>query len=413
MTFSEPDSDSLKSFFVMFIGQAISLVGSRLVQFALVWWLTKQTGSVNILAFASIMAILPQAILGPFAGVLVDRWNRKRVMMVADSGIAFSTLILAFLYASNQVEILHIYLLMFIRSIGGAFHWASMQASTSLMVPKEQMARVAGLNQSISGIAGIVAPPLGALLMDILPIQHVLAIDVSTALFAVTPLFFIHVPQPQRIYVKSKSILEDLRGGLDYIFRWRGLLIIMGMVLVINLLISPAFSLLPLLITDYFKGGVYELALIQSSLGLGMIVGGLVLSVWGGFKSRIKTAFTALIFASLGILVFSQTPSTLFLVAVASIFVFGVMNSIANSSFFAALQTLVPPHVQGRVFTLIMASSTIAQPVGLAIAGPVAEYFSIRSWFLVGGISFLVMTIIAFSTPAVIKFEETTPPHYE
>lgn len=409
---TEASSQSLRNFFIIFTGQTISLVGSRLVQFSLVWWLTQQTGSANVLAFASIMAILPQAILGPFAGVLVDRWNRKRVMLFADTGIALVTVALALLYASGMVQIWHIYALMFIRSLGGAFHWTSMQASTSLMVPREQIARVAGLNQSVSGIASIVAPPMGALLIEILPIQYVLGIDIVTAVFAIVPLLVIHVPQPPQQLSRAKTVLEDLRGGLNYVMEWKGLLIIMVMSLTINLLISPAFSLLPLLITSYFKGGALELAWIQSANGLGMILGGLLLGIWGGFKSRVKTAFVALVIAGVSILGFSQTPPDFFPLAVVSIFIFGVTNSIANSSFFAALQTLVPPEVQGRVFTLAMAASTIAQPIGLAVAGPVSEILSIRSWFVIGGVSFIVMAVLSFSTPAVMKLEDTAPPEY-
>ena len=409
---TEASSQSLRNFFIIFTGQTISLIGSRLVQFSLVWWLTQQTSSANVLAFASIMAILPQAILGPFAGVLVDRWNRKRVMLVADTGIALVTVVLALLYASGMIQIWHIYALMFIRSLGGAFHWTSMQASTSLMVPREQIARVAGLNQSVSGIASIVAPPMGALLIEILPIQYVLGIDIVTAVFAIVPLLVIHVPQPPKQLSKAKTVLEDMRGGLNYVIEWKGLLIIMVMSLTINLLISPAFSLLPLLITGYFKGGALELAWIQSANGLGMILGGLLLGIWGGFKSRVKTAFVALVIAGFSILSFSQTPPDVFPLAVVSIFIFGVTNSIANSSFFAALQTLVPPEVQGRVFTLAMAASTIAQPIGLAVAGPVSEILSIRGWFVIGGVAFIVMALLSFFTPAVMKLEDTAPPEY-
>jgi len=400
----------MRPFFIIFTGQAISLIGSRLVQFSLVWWLTQQTGSASILAFASIMAILPQAILGPFAGVLVDRWNRKRVMLFSDFGIALVTVVLAFLYFSGLVQVWHIYALMFIRSLGGAFHWTAMQASTSLMVPKEQIPRVAGLNQSVSGIASIVAPPIGAVLIEVLPIEYVLGIDVLTAVVAIVPLLFIPVPQPPRKLSGANSVLEDLHGGLSFVLKWRGLMIIMVMSLVINLMISPAFSLLPLLVTTYFSGGALELAWIQSANGLGMIMGGLLLGVWEGFKSRVKTAFTALIIAGLCILGFSQTPPEILMLAVAFIFLFGITNSIANSSFFAVLQTLVPPEYQGRVFTLAMAASTIAQPIGLSIAGPLSELLGIRSWFILGGISFIIMSILAFTTSSVRKFEETSPP---
>ena len=147
-------------FFAIWAGQAFSLIGSGLVQFALVWWLTSTTGSATVLATGTLVAILPGVVLGPFAGALVDRWNRRIVMMAADGFIALATLGLAVLYALGAMQIWHVYVIMFLRSLGGASHWPAMQASTSLMVPEEHLARVAGLNQTMQGALNIVAPPI-------------------------------------------------------------------------------------------------------------------------------------------------------------------------------------------------------------------------------------------------------------
>jgi DHA3 family macrolide efflux protein-like MFS transporter len=147
------------SFMVIFGGQAFSLFGSRLVQFALVWWITETTGLASTLAFASIVAMLPQVLLGPFAGALVDRWNRKTVMMVSDSLIALVVVALALLYGAGAVRLWHVFLAMFIRSLGGAFQWPAMQATTTLMVNRESLSRVAGMNQSLQGLAAGTADP--------------------------------------------------------------------------------------------------------------------------------------------------------------------------------------------------------------------------------------------------------------
>lgn len=201
------------------------MLGSHLVQFALVWWLTETTGSATALAVATMMALLPQVFFSPIAGELVDRWNRRKVTMVADGVIALAVVVLAVLYALDAVQVWHIYLLMLIRAAGGAFHWPAMQASTTLMVPEKHLWRVAGLNQTLSGMANIVSPPLAALLFSILPMQSILAIDVGTAALAVTPLFFIYVPQPERKETPESaeakpSMLADLREGLRFV--WGG-----------------------------------------------------------------------------------------------------------------------------------------------------------------------------------------------
>jgi len=381
-----------------------------LVQFALVWWLTMASGSASVLAFASIMAVLPQVLLGPFAGTLVDRWNRRTILMISDGLIALAIVVLALLFAQGAVQIWHIYVLMAIRSLGGAFQWPAMQASTTLMVPEKHLSRISGINQSLQGLANIVAPPLGALLLELMPIQNILAIDVSTAILAIGPLFFMSIPQPHREEAEGRpSVLADLREGFRFVWGWKGLMAIVGMALVINLLTSPAFSLLPLLVTHHFNGGAIELAWLQSANGVGMILGGILLGVWGGFKSRIKTAMFALGITGACLLVFGFTPGSAFFLAVGLIFVFGAMNSIANASFFALLQSTVPADIQGRVFTLMMSLTMSMTPVGLALAGPVADLMGIRIWYVVAGAVMTLMSIGAFFIPTIMRIEEENP----
>lgn len=381
-----------------------------MVQFALVWWLTMASGSASVLAFASIMAVLPQVLLGPFAGTLVDRWNRRTILMISDGLIALAIVVLALLFAQGAVQIWHIYVLMAIRSLGGAFQWPAMQASTTLMVPEKHLSRISGINQSLQGLANIVAPPLGALLLELMPIQNILAIDVSTAILAIGPLFFMSIPQPHREEAEGRrSVLADLREGFRFVWGWKGLMAIVGMALVINLLTSPAFSLLPLLVTHHFNGGAIELAWLQSANGVGMILGGILLGVWGGFKSRIKTAMFALGITGACLLVFGFTPGSAFFLAVGLIFVFGTMNSIANASFFALLQSTVPADIQGRVFTLMMSLTMSMTPVGLALAGPVADLMGIRIWYVVAGAVMTLMSIGAFFIPTIMRIEEENP----
>ncbi len=399
-------SKAMAPFLVLFTGQAFSLFGSRLVQFALVWHLTELTKSPSVLATASIAALLPQVFIGPFAGALVDRWNRRVVMMVADSLIALSILFLAFMFSVGRVEVWHIYAVMMFRAAGGAFQWPAMQASTSMMVSRKHLSRVAGLNQALSGLVAVSAPPLGALLLAIMPIQYVLVIDVLTAIFAVGPLMFIIVPQPEHDGGSARGVLGDMKEGFQWIFKQKGLLVIMLMSLCINMVTTPTFTMLPLLITEFFKGGAIELAWVQSANGVGMILGGITLGVWGGFKSKINTAFSGLFVAGIGLLVFSRTPADMLWIGVASMFVFGFMNSIANSSFFSVLQALIPHDMQGRVFTLIMSTSVAVSPIGLAIAGPVVELTGLRFWFVISGVVFMLGSLVGFTVPLVRTLEE-------
>src|SRR5215216_7140935 len=183
-------------FFTIWSGQALSLFGSALVQFSLIWWLTQKSGSATVLAIATLVGMLPQIVIGPFAGALVDRWNRRIIMIVADGTIAAFSLLLAYLFATGTVQVWHVYAIMAVRALGGAFHFPAMSASTPLMVPKEQLTRINGLNQALQGVNSLAAPPLGALLLGILTTQGVLLIDVGTAMLAILPLLFIPIPQP-------------------------------------------------------------------------------------------------------------------------------------------------------------------------------------------------------------------------
>jgi MFS transporter, DHA3 family, macrolide efflux protein len=396
-------------FFTIFSGQALSLFGSALVQFALVWYLTRQTGSATILATATLVAMLPQIVLGPFAGTLVDRWNRRVLMMVADGGIAVATLILAALFLFGMVQIWHIYAILLIRSIGGAFHWPAMQASTSLMVPKEQLSRVAGMQQTLQGLVSIVAPPTGAVLIGLLPTQGVLMIDVVTALMAILPLAFISIPQPVRQQTEtgkhSTTYWQDLREGFVYVAGWPGLLAILSMAVLINFLLTPAASLMPLLVTKYFGLGALEFGLTDSLFGIGMIIGGLLLSVWGGFKRKVLTSMLGIIGLGIGVVMVGLAPSNMFWMALAGMAFMGFMSPITNGPLHAIVQSVVKPEMQGRVMALIGSAATAMTPLSLAVAGPVSDLIGIRAWYIFGGAACLLMGVGALFLPAIMNVE--------
>jgi DHA3 family macrolide efflux protein-like MFS transporter len=400
------------NFFTIWFGQSFSILGSQVVQFALIWWLTVKTGSATVLTFSSIAGIVPQVLLAPLAGVLVDRWNRRITMMVADGIGAAAAGLLAGLFALGWVHVWHVFLILFIRSCAGAFHWPAMQASTSLMVPKQHLSRIQGLNQMLWGALGIIAAPLGALVMDLIPLYSVVMIDVVTAAFAIAPLFFVHIPQPERSLSTGQaageklSVWADMKAGWRYITGWKGAMIILLMATLINLLVNPAFALLPLLVKDDFHGDAARLAVLESAWGFGMMAGGLTLGVWGGFRRRILTTFAGLIGMGAGILVVGFTPATLFAMGVVGMFLAGYMNPITNGPIHAVLQSVVAPEMQGRVFTLVSSIAALMSPLGLMIAGPLSDMVGVRAWFIVGGIATAVMGITCFFIPAVVHLED-------
>lgn len=399
-------------FFGIWIGQAFSLVGSRVAGFALIWWLTTTTGSATVLTMATMVVILPDVLLGPFAGALVDRWNRRRVMLAADAFVALVSAGLAYLFWSGSMEVWHLYAALLARSVGQAFHWPAMQASTSLMVPREHLSRVAGLNQSMRGGLNIVAPPLGALLLGLLPLHGVMAIDVATAGLAILPLLFVAVPQPQRAdggqEGQMPTVWADVRAGLRYVRGWPGLMAILGIAMIINFVVNPSFSLMPLLVTDHFEGGALQLGWLESAWGVGMVLGGLILSVWGGFRRRIYTSLLGMVVAGLGIMGVGLVPSSGFFWAVTALFVAGAMNPLINGPVFAILQATVAPEMQGRIFTLVTSAASAMMPISLAVAGPLADAVGVRPWYIVSGIVFSLVGVVSFFVPAITHIEENS-----
>jgi DHA3 family macrolide efflux protein-like MFS transporter len=375
----------------------------------LVWYLTQQTGSATILATATLVAMLPQILLGPFVGALVDRWNRRVVMIVADGAIALATLVLAGLFWAGLAQVWHIYVILLIRSLGGAFHWPAMSASTSLMVPKEQLARVAGMQQTLHGLVSMVAPPTGAVLIGLITTQGVLAIDVVTALIAIIPLIFIAIPQPVRQRNENEtqktSYWQDVKEGFTYVAAWPGLLAILVMAVLINFLLTPAGSLMPLLVTKHFGLGALELGFTDTLWGVGMIAGGALLGIWGGFKRRITTSMLGIIGLGIGVLMTGLAPANMFWLALAGMAVMGFMNPITNGPLHAIIQATVKPEMQGRVMSLIGSAATAMTPLSLAVAGPVSDAIGIQTWYIFGGVVCLLMGAGAFLVPAIMNVE--------
>jgi MFS transporter, DHA3 family, macrolide efflux protein len=342
------------------------------------------------------------------------------VMIVADSLIALATLALIYFYHAGTVQVWYVYAAMAFRAAVGGFHWTAMQASTSLMVPEKQLTRIAGLNQTLGGAMNIVAPPMGALLISLLPMEQVLAIDVLTALLAVAPLLFIPVPQPPPLRAVSTtglasgspagvgkpSVGQDLRAGLRYVWGWPGLFAVMILAMAINFLTTPAFSLMPILVTKHFGAGALQLGWLESGWGIGVVAGGLILSAWGGFRRRVVTSLTGVIGIGVGMLIVGVSPAGALALAVGGMFLAGFMNPITNGPFFALLQSNVEAGMQGRVLGLVQSASAAMMPLSLLIAGPIADARGVQIWYLVGGAATVLAGLISFCVPAIMHVED-------
>jgi DHA3 family macrolide efflux protein-like MFS transporter len=306
-----PDSPWRLRFWSIWAGQALSLVGSALTQFVLLWWITLNVGTTAALATAGMMALLPQALLGPLGGILADRFSRRAIMIVADTISAACMLVIIWLFQSDQVQLWHLYTMMFIRSSMQAFQSPAAAASTAMLVPEAWLGRVAGLNQMLQGVMTIAAAPLGALLLAFMPFEGALAVDVVTALLGIVPLLLFAIPQPRRADAAHASFLSDFVGGARVVLHNRGLLLLYGLVTLVVLTVMPTFVLTPLLVKEHFGGGVNEVALMEGLAGVGIIAGGALIAAVPIFRRRIVTILVSFAISCATVALTALTPGSM------------------------------------------------------------------------------------------------------
>ncbi len=398
MTGVDPNSNWKPRFFAIWTGQAFSLIGSSLTQFVLIWWITQTTGSASALATAGIMALLPQALLGPLGGTFADRWPRRHIMLVADGITALCMLVLIVLFASNRVQLWHVYLLMFIRSAMQAFQHPAAVASTAMLVPQEWLSRVAGMNQTLQGIIAIAGAPLGAVALSVLPLQGALMIDIVTAIIGITPLLIFAIPQIRQPASLQLSVWADFKLGLRYVASRRGLLVLFSVMALVVLTIMPTFTLTPLFVKQHFGGGVNEVAFMEALAGIGIIAGGVAISIWNVTRNRIYVVMVSFAVSCGSVALTGLAPGNLLLLGAFWWFLSGVTYSTGNAPMMAILQSSVPNEMQGRVLSLMNTAIGLAGPIGLLIAGPLGEAIGVQGVFIVGGtLSTLVCVLALFS----------------
>ncbi len=382
------------------------MFGSSVVGFALAWYLAKETGSATVLAMAIMVSIIPGVVLGPFIGPFIDRWNRKKIMIYGDLATMLLTLALVVLFYTNTIQVWHIYVVMAGRGISGSFQMPALEASIPMIVPEKHLARANGLNMTLRGAMYIVAPPVGAFLIEALEMQWVLSVDIITAVIAIGFLIPLGIPQPPRTTLSVKpNVIGDMVQGFRYVASSRGLLLILILFSVMSFFAAPGNSLLPIFVTDHLGGEVFRLGWLQAARGVGLISGGLILGIWGGFKRRIVTSFTFIIIQAIAIMVFSFTTESLFLMGIAMQFVAGMSGALMNGSVMAVFQSVVARDVQGRFFALMGSITGAMMPLGLAVTGPLADAIGVRLTFLISGAAVMSCALAGFFSRDLMNLE--------
>jgi DHA3 family macrolide efflux protein-like MFS transporter len=362
----------MRVFLIVWFGQLISLIGSGLTNFALGVWVYQRTGSVTQFSLILLSAMLPGILISPIAGVFVDRWNRRWCMILSDSGAGITTVAIALLLATGNLEIWHIYLSVGFSSICKAFQLPAYTASTSLLVPKEFLPRASGMVESAQACAQLISPLLAGILLGIIQLEGIILIDFTTFLFALTTLLLVRFPHVKTATVspdESPSLWREAIEGWTYIAIRPGLLILLILFALDNFVVGLVEVLLTPLVLSF--ASVTVLGTIQSIGGAGMLLGSLAMSIWGGPKPLIRGIFAFDILAHLCIFAFGlRTDAALF--AVANFILFFSLP-LVNGWCNAILLRKVHPDIQGRVFATIQMICWSCIPVAYVMAGPLAE----------------------------------------
>lgn len=405
----ETNNNWKKKFIIIWTGQLFSILSSSIAQFAMVLWIGMETGSAEVLAYATIAGLLPQIVLGPVAGVFVDRWNRKWTMIGADSFVAICSAVIALLFYWDMVELWSIYLLLMLRSVGGAFHFPAMKSSIPLLAPPSELVRIAGINEVIQSVSNICGPMLGAALLLTFNMSFVMMLDVLGAFLACIFLMFVAIPNPEK-KESSRKVLQEMYEGGRIILRNRGMSWLMVSEIVVTFFVMPIVVVMPLMTLQYFNGTPYQVGLIETLFGIGMLTGGLILGVW---NTKIRKALLLIAgYFGLGVslAVCGVLPPDYFIAYAVFTVIQGLVLPLYTGPFTALLQTQFDPAYLGRIFSLYGSITLLPSVFGLLLTGFIADILGVENIFLIGGAAVSITGLLLLFSPSVRNLEREGRP---
>lgn len=420
----------LRDFLLIWVGQLVSGVGSRLTSFALGIWVYQTTGSTTRFALIFVAMAVPALLISPIAGALVDRWDRRRTMIVCDAVSALTMFALALLYATDTLALWHVYAGVGISAMANAFLQPAYAASIPLLASQEQLTRVNGLVQTGFAIAQVGGPLLAGVLVSTISMQGVLIVDALTFVIGVVALLFARVPRPARSEDAEQSLWQEAATGFRYVRDRGGLL---GLLLVFgatNFLFGIASIAITPLVLSFADATLLGVQMAVG--GCGLLLGGLAMSTWGGPRRRIHGVLGFSLAAGVLLAVHGLAPS--FALVLVAGFGFFLTLPVLNASNAALWQSKVPADLQGRCFAIQRVLSEAAMPLGYCLAGPLAERVfeplmapggalagSVGAWIGVGpgrglGLMFIVLGVLmtlvaasAYAVRAIRRIEDEIP----
>jgi DHA3 family macrolide efflux protein-like MFS transporter len=392
-----PTNKTFRNYLFFWSGQLFSLFGSTVVYFAIAWWITIETGNPIFLAIISTLYIISNVIVLPFAGVLSDRLNKKKLIILADSSQVVATIVLIIYFALNLVNIYVVFIIISIRSIFQAIHLPTVNSIIPAMVPKEKLTRINGINYLFTGLVEITAPFAGAALLLILAVNQVLWTDFITFAIALIPLLIVKIPSVNGSNEKvEKSFKKEFVMGFRTLRLIPGLLIILILSMFQNLLIRPITTLMPYYVNVIHSGGVLDLAIVMGFMQGSMIVGAFITSVKKNWRHQMSIYFLGLMIINVGYIMFAFVPTGAILMIGISAAVFGLYFPIINSLYQTMIQTVVPKDTIGRISAIDFALSMAIAPIGTLASGFLTELIGLPILIFYCAIISMILTIIVW-----------------
>ncbi|WP_259416479.1 MFS transporter [Bacillus toyonensis] len=364
--------------------QTISLFGSSLVQYAIIWYITLTTSSGAMLTISTVCGFLPQIAISLFAGVWIDRYDRKKMIMLSDGIIAIATLILVILFLTEYKSIWMLFIVLLIRSAGTGVQTPAVNALIPQIVPKDYLMKVNGINSSITSLIMFLSPAVSAAILSVTNIETTFFIDVITAIIGISIMFIIQVEGHVNVGGKQKSNLQGIKEGFAYLKENVCMKRLLVLLIIIMILISPAAFLTPLMVTRSFGAEMWRLTASEMTFSAGAAAGGVLIAVWGGFRNRMHT--TALACALYGLLMVGLGIAPVFIMYLVFNFLIGITMPCFNTPVTVLLQEKVDPVMHGRMFSLVQIANSCALPLGMIIFGPLADVFSVEVLLIYAGI---------------------------
>lgn len=379
--------------------QTISLFGSSLVQFAIIWYITLETKSGTMMTLSTLSGFLPQILISFFAGVWADRYDRKRIIVLADGAIAAATLLLAIMLLSGHKATWLVFVVLAVRSFGTGIQSPAVNALIPQLVPKESLMRINGINGTLQSITFLISPALAGVLYGLFGIVATLFVDVITAVLAITVMSTLKVPPHQRAQeLIQSSHGQDFIEGWNYVRRHRLIRSLFVFFALFMFFVVPPAILSPLYVARAYGEEVWKLTANEMLFSLGTAFGGLLVSIWGGFKRHVTTMGVSSI--CFGLLSTAMGLSPTLWIYLGVIFVTGIFIPYFNASTMVLLQEHTEPGMLGRVFSFNQVISSAAFPVGMLVFGPLADRFDIALLLIVSGLLLAIVGIGVFLTPA-------------